>query len=389
MKILISHFGVFMKSGWGRTFSLARGLSELGNDITLITTSPHFSLFIKRKIISGVHIIIFPDIFHYKLTSKGFGGLSLLLKLIYVSQKKFDIVHSDSGHRPSSGWPCLLNRLIYRSKYVAEWWDFFGKGGQLDNKPGLFKLLLGKFESWSELNDKRKADGIVVLSGYMKSRAIMLGINDEKITTVYGGADVSNIPLLKWANKRIINIENDKLVFGYIGMSDGEVEDLDPFLSAISDFDDRVVFVSYGEKLSKEYKAKYNLQNNFIEFGWIDYSKDSALFEVVDVFVLIKKDNDINKAGWPNKLGDYLACGRPVLLTPYGDVKSFSKEYSECFIQTTWSQKDIESRINDILQGKFDLHKMGKFARKVAENNISWSIKAQELETFYYKLIKG
>ncbi len=84
-----------------------------------------------------------------------------------------------------------------------------------------------------------------------------------------------------------------------------------------------------------------------------------------------------------------MACGRPVLLTPYGDVKSFSEEYSECFIQTIWSQKDIENKINDVLQGKFDLYKMGKLAREVAENSISWYMKAQELETFYYKLIKG
>ncbi len=284
-----------MKSGWGRTFSLARGLAERGNDVTIITTNPGVFIFIKRKFINGVHVIIFPN--KLALTE----GLSLLLKLIYVSQKKFDIVHSDSGHRPSSGWPCLLNRLIYKSKYIAEWWDFFGNGGQLENKPRLFKLFLGQFESWSELNDKRNADGIVVLSKYMRSRAIALGISKEEIAIVYGAADVSSIPPLKWANKRIINLDDNKLVFGYIRMSDGEVPDLEPFLNAISAFKNQIVFVTYGKKLSDKYRKKYNLQNNFIESGWIDYSRDSALFEVVDIFVLIKKDNIINKAGWLNK----------------------------------------------------------------------------------------
>ena len=40
--------------------------------------------------------------------------------------------------------------------------------------------------------------------------------------------------------------------------------------------------------------------------------------QCVDVFFLFKEETLRSKAGWPNCIGDYLDCGRPVLLNPVG-----------------------------------------------------------------------
>ena len=372
MNILVSHFGIFKKGGWGRTFSLAESLVVLGNNVTVLTTNPGFSLVIQKKKINGVIVYIFPDIVPSLLTSKGFGVLSLLLRLLYVIFNRFEILHSDSGHRPSAGWPCLLNRLIYKGIYVSEWWDFFGKGGQLENKPKYFKILLGGFEKWSEINDKKKADGIVVLSSFMKERAQKLGIRKD-IEIIHGGADIINIPRMKLVKNKSNYIDTDKkILLGYIGMSESELSDLEPFIK--------------GGCVGETNIQAYNLGGIIKEMGWVDYSKNSELLSIVDIFVLIKKESDINLAGWPNKLGDYLACGRPVLLNPYGDVTEFVNKNKECFIITTWNKTDIEEKIQEIIEGKYHLENMAEKARYIAEHEISWLNRAKILNNFYLKL---
>lgn len=388
MKILVSHFGIFEKGGWGRTFSLAAGLAEIGYDITLLTNSQSYSLLRKKKFIRGVKVIIFPDLVPTKFTSKGFGIFSLILRFIYVMFRRFDIVHSDSGHRPLSGWPCLWNRFLYNSKYIAEWWDFFGEGGQLEFKPAFFKKYFGKFETWSEMYDKRKADGIIVLSKYMEKRANKVGISSNKIKIIHGGADITNISSLSWkTHKSSYGLRGEKLTFGYIGMSDGDIADLDPFLKAISKYKNKVTLVTFGKMIHKEYIDKYDLYDCMLEMGWVDYSKDSEKLSVVDIFILIKQFNNINFTGWPNKLGDYLACGRPVLITPYGDVTDFVNKYNNAFIVVDRDQKKIEENIEEIIAGKLNLKRMGDYARSIAESKISWQIKANELSTFYNEVL--
>ena len=80
------------------------------------------------------------------------------------------------------GW----NRLLRKSKlndvfltyeWMKTWWDFFGKEGQYEYKHILFKLFVGKYELWSEVHNKKKADGVIALSNFTLKRAIENGIS--------------------------------------------------------------------------------------------------------------------------------------------------------------------------------------------------------------------
>ena len=193
MKVLYSHHGMKGKNGWGRTFYMAQGLADLGHDVTLLTINPKCSFFkINTIIYQGVKIKVLPDFFPAKMKSSGFAIWSTLFGLIYSMFHKFEICIADCGHRFTS-LPCKLNRFIYHSVYISEWWDFFGKGGYIKKKSRLFRLTYGRLECYNELNDKRKADAIVVLSTFMKDRAVENGIDSEKIFIVPGGSIVKDV----------------------------------------------------------------------------------------------------------------------------------------------------------------------------------------------------
>jgi glycosyltransferase involved in cell wall biosynthesis len=390
LKILISHASIFGKSGWGRIFPLAVGLAKNGNKVTIITTSPHYSIFVKRKVIDNVNVIIFPELIAARISRLGFGFLSLILKILYVVFNKFDIVHSDNGHRPLSGIPCRVHKRIYGSIYVAEWYDWYGKGGEYDNKKKLFKILFGRYELRYEIKDKLYADGVVVLSDVLKQRAHSL-FPGKKILKLHGGADVSAIPYIS-NNKSLkekYGINKSKVTFGYINALNVNLEEIRPLIDSILELnlESKVKLLLFGSTNSLEDSLPKKVNNIIINFGWINYAEDYEKLQCVDVFVLFKEDTLGNRAGWPNCLGDYLACGRPVFLNPVGEVLEFVSKYPEGFFISTLSRESISNKLLFIVENQSVLIEKGKINRAIAENEISWYKKSELLNSFYNEII--
>ena len=377
MRVLYSHHGMRGKNGWGRTFYMAQGLADLGHEVTLLTINPQVSFF-KTKIFvyKGVKIVELPDFFLAKVKSSGFAICSTLFGFLYSLFHVFDLTIADCGHRFTS-LPCKLNRKLYNAVYISEWWDFFGKGGYVEKKSKLFKLIFGKLECYNEINDKKNADAVIVLSSFMKQRAIGCGINENKIFVIPGGSIVNDIVPAYPRNKsagRTIN-------FAFIGINDCEIENIAPFIEAIQsdNFRNRIKLVLYGSKLSYENWVRYNLANIAEYRGWLDYTKETSTLNDIDIFLQLLNDNNISKAGWPNKLGDYLAFGKPVMLAPYGDLVDFVRDKRGFFI-VSYDKESIIRTLNEILKmPREKLYQMGIENYHLAQT-ISWKNRAKSIE---------
>jgi len=102
MKILFSTYGIIDKEGFQRNFPLAKGLASLGNNVTLLSTQSGGFIFpFKLENRSNVLLISFPDIFPHKIRKNGLSPFNTLLRIIYILNKDYDVVHSD-GHMPAS-----------------------------------------------------------------------------------------------------------------------------------------------------------------------------------------------------------------------------------------------------------------------------------------------
>jgi len=391
MKILFSHFGIYKRDGWGRTFALAKALCNAGHSVTILTSSEKKGLFFNKYIDGKVCIIVFKDIVPQKILSKGFGIFSLINKVLFSLLSNNDVVHADS-HRPNSYYPCIINKYFHNSKYVIEWWDNFGPDGQLPNKSRWFKIFLGKWEEKAEIKSKIIADGVVVLSKYMYKRALKVGLDKNKIILIQGGANIEDIKFTALGSFKIekYKIELEYITFGFIGSGDNDISDIMPFIDAIRELQSKVKlkFINFGIPFSLSMKQNSGIEKILVEGGWIDYysNNESAFLGAVDVFILIKREDVKNLSGWPNKLGDYLACGRPVLLNTYGDIKSFVEMYNPGVITVNYDKADISLKIEDICRGQYDLRALGNINRKLAETHLSWRHKAKLLENFYVSM---
>jgi glycosyltransferase involved in cell wall biosynthesis len=125
----------------------------------------------------------------------------------------------------------------------------------------------------------------------------------------------------------------------------------------------------------------------FLFFGWLDFAKDYEKLQLTDVFFLFKEEILGNKAGWPNCIGDYLACGRPVMINPVGEVIDFAEEYPVAFIKTTTDENDISSKIQYMIKHITEIREKNVLIRRLAEEKFSWEIKSQELFNFYFYLL--
>lgn len=387
LRVLFSHYGIKDGDGFGRTFMLARELAALGHHVTFLTSQQGEFVFpLRREIWSGVEIISFPDIVPKSVRKGGLGPLNILMKSVYALLHEYDIVHSDSGHRPSSGIPCTVHRFFKHSTYISEWWDYFGRGGIQDDQPWWYRATLGTYDTWAEVHNKRIADGVVALSEFTKQRAMDNGVPEERILVLHGGADTRTIQYVPdTRNRTKFAIPEEALVFGFVGMNEHELIDLEPFLHAINVVKDStpVCWFSTGRKLSPETRKKYGLGPEYHEFGWVDYDQYSDLLSCADAFVLLSRDNLVNKARWPNKLGDYLAAGRLVMANPFGDIEYYMRSFPDAFVSVSWSIQSIENAITRMLHNRDEVLEKGEQARRLAEQQLSWKIQASKLNSFY------
>ena len=391
MRILLTTFGLYKKSGWGRTFSEAKGLAALGHQVTLMCSMRGFG-FRKSVIEDGVKIVAFHDIIPERFLGGGYGFCSLASKLLYSLFHSFDICLANHN-RDGAYYPCALNRAVHRSKLVIECWDNMKVKQE---KEGLkskywFLRILAKRDIVRESETKIRADGVVALASLTKKRAIEIGVSPDKIKIIRGGCDIEHIvchPLPAKEIKQKFGIPVDYVTFGLIGDGDWEKKDMGVFLEAMMDlsYKYKIMFLNFGKPFKQTIIDNPQLKDIIHECGWIDYVGDNSILSATDVFILIKQDNEENRCGWPNKVGDYLACGRPVLVNPYGELIPFIQEWNPGFIKVEYSKDSIVKAIADICEGQYDLIQLGVKNHEIACSN-SWLQKAKQLEALFFELI--
>lgn len=365
---------------WGRNFPLASAFVRNGFDVTMLVTERRRSLkpYVVRDC-EGVKVICFNAILPARIRKLPIGifTTSFFVRMIYVLFHKFDYVYSDCGETPCSGWPCFLGKKLYKSKYLSEYGDLLGKGGYYDLKSKLYKIFFGPYFLWAIHFFRTSADYVIVLSNVMKQHVNdEMGIKDEKVILVPGGSIPEKIQYTEPDD-----LDGRPLYLTYIGVDDYEIRGILPLLNVIRNkYSNRIKVKLYGKKLSYNIIDKYSLNDIIVEYGWIDVIEGQDNIRHTDAFLLMRENLLIGAMGWPNKLGDYLSYGRPVMISPYGDLCEFVDRYPEGFIVVNRNnEKEIDNLFESILHSQINLIEMGKYNRQLAENVISWDARIKVL----------
>ncbi len=392
MKIIVSHYGMLDggdANGFTRNINLFSELLNFDYDITFITTQKNgFKFPFHKEYRSGVKIVAFPEVFPARFRKGGIAPLSTILKLIYVILTKADIVYSDAGHRPNSGLPCVIHRFFYNSTYISDWWEHYSKGGIYDDLPWINQITMGSFDNFNEVRNRKSADGCIAISQTLKKRALENKIEDSRILLLNTGADITKIPFHHInSQKNKFNIEETTFVVSIIGINQNEITNNIHLFKAIrflNDSGNKVILLTTGN-LDHQIIKKSIISDSWIHFEWIPYKEFSKVISCADVFSLIQINNLRNNSRFPNKFGDYISAGRPIITNAVGDLKNYSDNHPDFFYVIDENYDEVLSALQKAYYDWKNNKIYYKSIRELAENN-SWTKRAEKLDEFIKKI---
>jgi glycosyltransferase involved in cell wall biosynthesis len=194
-------------------------------------------------------------------------------------------------------------------------------------------------------------------------------------------------------SERTLN-EHGNYIF-YAGSLSQDKDGIIHLLNAFSKFtlianEVNLIICGDGSKKDKELFMntikQLNIHDNVKYLGLINRNDIPGLVLNAMICVLPRPNSVQAQGGFPTKLGEYLASGKPVIVTDVGDIPKYLKN-DEAFII---SNKDIESELYDaFIEIKTDYNKalkIGMKGKERAKQEFSLDNNALKIEKFIHQV---
>lgn len=398
---ILNHYAVTPDMAGGtRHFELARRLVQAGNDVTILASSFHHGQRREMRLrgretwrvelVDGVRFVWLRtppyerNDWHRIANMLGYAARSYLLgrRLPQSADGVLepDVIIGSTVHLLAVVSAFALARF-YRAHFMMEVRDLWPQTlvdmGRLAEHSPVTRLLRGL-----ETFLYRRAECIVVLLPKAPEYVAGLGIDKAKVVWIPNGVDVS-----QFVGTRSAAPAQRPFTIMYVG-AHGRANALSSILDACATLheqghdDIRVVLVGDGpeKRALQAYASERNLPN--VEFrDAVAKSAVPGVLEEADALVLVLRDLALYKYGISlNKLFDYLAAGRPIVLA--GHPANNVVEEAGCGLTVApgdaCALADAFVRVSELPAGEREA--MGERGRQYARQHHDWSVLALRLE---------
>ncbi len=419
MHILLIHqaFAALDEPGGTRHHELARFLVSKGHRVTVIASpvsyltgekappppsgSPHFfqkwgesksEAKMGGEQEQGVRVIraYTYNALHKSFVHRVFAFISFMISSFFagLSVRNVDVVW---GTSPPifQGWTAWMLARLKGAKFLFEvrdlWPDFAIAVGVLKN-PLLINMSL-----WLERFLYRRADQVMVNSpGYMEHVASR---GAQRVELIPNGADPAMFnPLDMGSPFRASNHLQNRFVVLYAG-AHGISNDLDVVLDAAVLLARRldIHFVLLGDG-----KEKANLQARAQQLGVrnvtflppVPKSEMGAALAGADACLAILKPLQEYKTTYPNKVFDYMAAGRPVILAIDGVIRQVVEAAGCGLFCEPGNPQALADAVLKLASDRDAALQMGLAGRAYLEQHFSREVLAEKLEMLLVGMVK-
>ena len=305
-----------------------------------------------------------------------------------VEEVKFDVVHGFE-HYAAIHYAAEHARNVHGAIYVTDWADWISTS----SKRKFYTLPGGrKYLRWLERRAKLSADGVTAISHILQAEAVKIGQPSEKVIFLPGGAPACRLQPLDMKKCRIgLDISHEGTIFGYMGS--WLTEELIPFLEAFSLLTQqpkpKMLIMGNSSEELKNYVASKGLKDRVMITGFVEEAVMNQHLCACNALLIPMIDNEYNRSRWPNKIGDYMACGRPIIASAVGEVPSVF-EMGNIGYMVNESIESICEAMTNITDNDGNIQEIfGSTAHTIAKERISWDALAEKLSSFYEALIKN
>jgi glycosyltransferase involved in cell wall biosynthesis len=384
MKILMLNHNWMWQGTFFRCYHFGRHLVRYGHEVTIHTVRRERAVLPRSSVEDGVRIVRTPH--HFGRFRLGYLNHWLLpglfWRLLLVLKERYDVIMA-FDHWPEVACPFFLAKAAGRQRLVADWADWWTEGGIFDAK--LPPSSVGyRLETWLEKRTKRCADTVTVISQALRERALAIGVAPERVHYLPSGADVENIrPLPQRELRRRLGLPPAAPLIAYTGISSApEVALLfEAFTHIAREVPDaHLLLIGPFQQAREAADLDATLKARVIAPGVVAYADLGAYLAAADLLALPLPDTVNSRARWPNKFGDYLAAGRAIVATGYGDLGPIFAQYP-IGLAAAPGAEDFARQVVELLRDRERLEACGRAARELAESRLDWSLLARQLET--------
>lgn len=239
-------------------------------------------------------------------------------------------------------------------------------------------------ERWRERWGLRRADRLIVVSEPLRMHAVDLGFDADRIAVVRNGVDLE---LFRPAGDPPGG--GGKPLVVYAGRFDGwqGVEILLRLAAAAGErFRLRIIGFTAEDRSIRQKLAPFE-EKGVELIDRVGQTELLALLREGDALLIPRESHPATEVAMPTKFAEYLALGRPVLLTRVGEPAALVEE-AGCGIVTDPSAEGVLEGIGRLAGADGDARRrMGAAARRLAEEMFDWNAIAGEYARFLKRMV--
>jgi glycosyltransferase involved in cell wall biosynthesis len=401
MHVLLVH-QVFVRPddpGGTRHYELAAWLAEHGHRVTILASSQSYQT--GRRLTSIRREVLTPGVevrrcwvagsFTRSFVSRTVGFLSFILSSFFegLRVRHVDVVWGTSPPllQVASAWALARAKRVPLVFEVRDLWPAFAiQVGVLRNP-----ILIG-LSQWLERFLYRRADRIVINSPGFLDHIQHAGARREKIVLIPNGVDTRMFDPAsegrEWRAEHGLHREFVAMYAGAHGLSN----DLDVLLSAAEQLKVKpgVIVCLVGDGKEKPRLMAEANSRGLTNVRFIDAQPKSlmpAAMAAADCGIAILKPLPLYATTYPNKVFDYMAAGRPVVLAIDGVIRSVLEDAQAGIFVPPGDAGRLAEAIGWLVDHAAEARKMGRRGRACVEAGFDRRIAARSLEQLLAEVV--
>lgn len=364
-RIIIAHLYQPSTAATNRIIAYAKGFADAGLEVFLV-------LGCERKVelpqLYNVQVVEAVAPHHSGVA----GEMASAIKQHYQSGNSIILVYGT----PVLCW--YLPKSKYKIVYECTEVPFYGRK----------KSLISRVKEGIKIYLAKRATGMFVISHYLKHYFESKGIKNIAVVNMFVDAERFDNVSQKGAKENYI---------GYCGTISPFKDGVDILLKAFSLFHrthsdySLMIIGRFESDESKHYLLslveQLNIKDWVVFTGIVEPERMPSLLGNAKVLALARPDNEQAKYGFPTKLGEYLATGKPVVVTYVGEIGCFLKDMINCRMARPGDEDDFAEKLEWIADNYEEALRIGAKGRILTETEFSSKIQCEKALSYMESLM--
>lgn len=206
--------------------------------------------------------------------------------------------------------------------------------------------LISRFKFWTikrlDFLTCHWAEAIIVISKYLRDKYLKLTKKNVVLIPITARLNYNE-------NKKTFNTPLNVIYAGTFADKDGVEDIIEGFLLFNDVFKNAQLILTGKSAQQLQYKEKFSSQKSIIFRGYVPDEEFYQILRDADILCMCRTESDFANAGFPFKLGEYLATGNPVICTRVSDVETYLSERDAYLINPN-NSKEISEALGEIVK---------------------------------------